>query len=125
MTRILYLSYDGMTDPLGQSQVLPYLTSLDNGREIHIISCEKASEFSKYQSDVRKIISTKNIVWYPLVYHKYPPILSTVWDLWRMQRLASNLIKKKSFDLVHCRSHLMGIIGKNLKTKLMKIHQEH
>jgi len=23
--RILYLSYDGLTDPLGQSQILPYL----------------------------------------------------------------------------------------------------
>ena len=117
MTRILYLSYDGMTDPLGQSQVLPYLTNLDNGREIHIISCEKASAFNKYQSDIRKIISTKKIVWHPLVYHKYPPILSTVWDLWRIQRYASNLIKRKSFDLVHCRSHLMGIIGKNLKNR--------
>ena len=52
MTKILYLSYDGMTDPLGQSQVLPYLTNLDNDREIHIISCEKASAFKKYQSDI-------------------------------------------------------------------------
>ncbi len=25
---ILYISYDGMTDPLGQSQVLPYLKGL-------------------------------------------------------------------------------------------------
>jgi len=24
----LYLSYDGMTDPLGQSQVLPYIIGL-------------------------------------------------------------------------------------------------
>ena len=26
--RVLYLSYDGMTDPLVQSQVLPYLAGL-------------------------------------------------------------------------------------------------
>jgi hypothetical protein len=25
---VLFLSYDGMTDPLGQSQVLPYLMEL-------------------------------------------------------------------------------------------------
>jgi len=23
--RVLYLSYDGLTDPLGQSQILPYV----------------------------------------------------------------------------------------------------
>ncbi len=27
-TKVLYLSYDGMTDPLGQSQVIPYLVGL-------------------------------------------------------------------------------------------------
>ena len=26
--KILYVSYDGMTDPLGQSQVIPYLREL-------------------------------------------------------------------------------------------------
>lgn len=28
----LYLSYDGMTDPLGQSQVLPYIIGLQKKR---------------------------------------------------------------------------------------------
>ena len=28
MAKILYISYDGMTDPLGQSQVIPYLVGL-------------------------------------------------------------------------------------------------
>ena len=27
-SRVLYISYDGMTDALGQSQVLPYLCGL-------------------------------------------------------------------------------------------------
>ena len=38
---ILYLSYDGMTDPLGQSQVLPYLAGLSKkGFRFHLISFE-------------------------------------------------------------------------------------
>ena len=41
MNKILYLTYDGLTDPLGQSQVLPYLIELSKNNEIHIISCEK------------------------------------------------------------------------------------
>lgn len=117
MRKTLYLSYDGMTDPLGQSQVLPYLCNLDDDREIHLISCEKPNKYYKYKEDIQQTIRKKNIIWHPLVYHKSPPILSTVWDMLRMQNLASTLIKQQSFELVHCRSHLMGIIGKNLKKK--------
>lgn len=117
MHKTLYLSYDGMTDPLGQSQVLPYLCNLDDDREIHLISCEKSTEYHKYSEDIQQVISSKNITWHPLIYHKFPPILSTVWDMWRIQKLASSLIRQQSFELVHCRSHLMGIIGKNLKKK--------
>ena len=37
--RALYISYDGMTDPLGRSQVLPYLEGLaKRGHEITLVS---------------------------------------------------------------------------------------
>ena len=78
MHKTLYLSYDGMTDPLGQSQVLPYLCNLDDDREIHLISCEKSTEYHKYSEDIQQIISSKNITWHPLVYHKFPPIRETL-----------------------------------------------
>jgi hypothetical protein len=41
---VIYISYDGMTDPLGQSQVIPYLIGLTKkGHNISIISCEKTT----------------------------------------------------------------------------------
>ncbi len=44
MTTSVFLSYDGMTDPLGQSQVLPYLEGLAaSGHRIHIVSAEKST----------------------------------------------------------------------------------
>lgn len=40
--QVLYISYDGMTDPLGQSQVLPYLVGLSKeGFQFTLVSCEK------------------------------------------------------------------------------------
>ena len=40
--KVLYISYDGMTDPLGQSQVLPYLEGLaKKNYAITLISFEK------------------------------------------------------------------------------------
>ena len=41
MNHVLYLSYDGMADPLGQSQVLPYLEGLvSKGHKFSLISFE-------------------------------------------------------------------------------------
>ena len=38
---VLYLSYDGLMEPLGQSQILPYLRQLAKGRKITLITFEK------------------------------------------------------------------------------------
>jgi len=44
--KILFISYDGMTDPLGQSQVIPYLTNLTKfGYAFTILSCDKADTY--------------------------------------------------------------------------------
>ena len=43
---VLYISYDGMLEPLGQSQVLSYLEVLARGRRIHLISFEKAGDWA-------------------------------------------------------------------------------
>jgi hypothetical protein len=45
MAGVLYISYDGMLEPLGQSQVLSYLRHLAVDREIHLISFEKADDW--------------------------------------------------------------------------------
>ncbi len=53
---ILYISYDGMTDPLGQSQVLPYLSGLTKyGYCFTILSFEKRERFIKEGKNIRKI----------------------------------------------------------------------
>ncbi len=45
---VLYISYDGMTDPLGQSQVLPYLIGLsEQGYAFDLISFEKKERFEQ------------------------------------------------------------------------------
>ena len=48
MEKILYISYDGMTDQLGQSQVIPYMQGLAKlGQKITILSAEKKDAFFK------------------------------------------------------------------------------
>ena len=69
--QILYLSYDGMTDPLGQSQVLPYIIGLTkNGYEFTLISCEKKEKYLENKTIIENICLANNIDWQPLFYTK-------------------------------------------------------
>lgn len=113
---ILYLTYDGLTDPLGQSQVLPYLVGLSEaGYSITIISCEKPLAFSRRKSTIDKICADAGIRWHPLPYTKSPPVVSTLGDLKRMRDKAEELQTKRPFDLIHCRSYLPVLIALKFK----------
>ena len=71
MKNILYLSYDGMTDPLGQSQVLPYLVGLSKkGFQFTLISFEKPDRYFQEKSKIEALCIEHNIDWRPLLYTK-------------------------------------------------------
>jgi glycosyltransferase involved in cell wall biosynthesis len=107
-----------MTDPLGRSQVLPYLVGLSrHGIRFHLISFEKQETFEKHRQAVEGIVSKAGIQWHPISYTKKPPILSTIWDIYRMERLASQLIHKHGINAIHCRSYISGLVGMKLKRK--------
>lgn len=116
MKNVLYLSYDGMTDPLGQSQVLPYLTGLSKkGYRFTLISFEKPDRFEQEKNKIEALCSENNIHWKPLVYTKRPPVLSTIFDIRKMNKTAFALHREKHFQLVHCRSYISALIGLKLK----------
>lgn len=107
-----------MTDPLGQSQVLPYLLGLANFKiEIHLISFEKQEKFNAKKEIIEGLIQNKSVIWYPLTYHQKPPVLSTIFDLWQLNKKANAIIEKHSIGLVHCRSYISSLVGLALKRK--------
>lgn len=116
--KALYISYDGMTDALGQSQVLPYLVGLSKkGVQITLISCEKPEKLEQFREKIEAICQQATIDWHPLKYTKRPPLLSTLWDLWTIKRKAKQLHRTKKFDLVHCRSYIAALAGMDLKKR--------
>lgn len=117
--KVLYLSYDGMTDPLGQSQVLPYLLGLSKlGHQIHLVSFEKPEVFAIEKTIIENVISKSNIIWHPQSYTKTPPIISTLKDLWVLHKICKKLHKTHKFDFIHCRSYLTTLIALKLKRKM-------
>ncbi len=107
-----------MTDPLGQSQVIPYLIGLSKkGYRFTLISCEKKENLTG-KNKIQAILDANNITWEPLVYTKKPPVFSTIYDIIRIKRLALQLHKKNNFSVVHCRSYIAALIGLQLKKEL-------
>ncbi len=117
-TGVLYLSYDGMTDPLGQSQVIPYLAELTkHGYHFHLVSFEKPDNYKKYNDQISELLQKHNITWHPLPYTKNPPVISTVIDLNRMKRKAEQIITENTIKIIHCRSYISGMAGLSLSKK--------
>jgi glycosyltransferase involved in cell wall biosynthesis len=117
LKQVLYLSYDGLTDPLGQSQVLPYIKGLaSNGRSFTVISFEKNKASYSYQ-EIFNSISSSNIDWIPISYTKQPPILSTIWDVYKLKQKVKNLIRNRKVDVIHCRSYITSLVGLEMKKK--------
>ena len=115
---ILYLSYDGLTDPLGQSQILPYLKGLSQyGYHFTILSFEKKDRYQKEKTIIDQLTKESNIEWVPLSFTSNPPLLSKFYDAVRMKRKAAALQRQKGFHMVHCRSYVAADAGLYLKRK--------
>src|ERR1035437_9755262 len=103
--KIIFISIDGMCDPLGQSQVLPYLTRLsEKGFAITIISCEKRGNFEKNKTIILDIIAKYKLEWKYFFYETHIPLLSQRKNLSNLQKLTEKeiLLKNKNV-LLHCR----------------------
>ena len=117
--RILFISYDGMTDPLGQSQVIPYLTGLTKfGYTFTILSCDKPDRYALHKVYIQKLLAPYPIEWVSIPYHKYPPVLSSWYDYRMLRKTAVKLHSKQKFDLVHTRVGVPALVGYWLKRNL-------
>ncbi len=114
----LYISYDGMTDPLGESQVIPYLKELSKKNiNIKILSAEKPEIYNSRKKHISEKLNKFGIKWIPVTYTKNPPVVSTIKDIYKLKRTARKLYKTNKFDIVHCRSYISAFVGLYLKKK--------
>lgn len=111
--RCLYLTYDGLLDPLGRSQVLPYLEGLvPKGIEMFVISFEKRQAWrSREKSLYQKRLAQQGIHWIPLRYHKWPPVFSTLFDVFQGMVACGWLCVRKPPRLVHARGYVASLLA--------------
>jgi len=115
---ILYITYDGLTDPLGQSQVLPYVMGLANkGFSMIILSYEKKDNYGKFKEEISKKLADNNIQWKPMKYHARFSVLSTAFDLLNGIFAVRKMIGAQHVKIVHCRSYVSAFLGLMLKKR--------
>jgi glycosyltransferase involved in cell wall biosynthesis len=120
--RVLYISYNGMLDPLGQSQVIPYLKELSRaGIQFTLLSFERPQAFTRAGVEMcaalRRELAGSEIDWHWLRYHQKPSLPATCYDVWAGIRYGSRLVRRKQIEMIHARSHIPAAIALRLKRR--------
>ena len=118
----VFVSIDGMTDALGQSQVLPYLVGLaKKGNKVGVISCEKKENWDLQHQTIQAIVSEAGISWDYCFYNTGKPFISQIQNYLALKKIVISKILNKetpSNIVLHCRSYLAGLIGLYCKRKM-------
>ena len=120
--RVLFISYNGMLDPLGQSQVIPYLRELARaGVRFTLLSFERSAAFGTEGrdrcADLKRQLAAAGIEWHWLRYHQKPSLPATMYDVANGVRLAKKLVRRNRIELLHARSHIPATIALALKRR--------
>ncbi|XSG74112.1 glycosyltransferase [Herpetosiphon llansteffanensis] len=119
MLKTLYITYDGLLDPLGQTQILPYLEGLaaQHGHQFVILSFEKAARWAdvaRRQALIERL-QRHNFVWLPLHYHQRPTLPATLYDLILGLWTATVAVQRHQIQALHIRSTVPLTLGLLLK----------
>jgi glycosyltransferase involved in cell wall biosynthesis len=98
---------------LGQGQVVAYLEKLAPGRQIHLISFEKAADWADKErlQAMRNRLGAAGIAWHPLRYHKSPSAPATAFDIAAGSALAVSLARRHQLGIVHARSYVPALMA--------------
>ena len=113
--RALYLCYFGLTEPLVQTQVLPYLREIAcGGTPISLLTFEpqmKTRWSPAAIEEQRQRLRDEGIDWHLLPYHKRPTLPATLYDIVAGAFRAGRIARREKIAIFHGRSHVGAAIG--------------
>ncbi len=111
---VLYVSYDGLLEPLGESQVVAYVEALAlRGTSLAVLSFEKPGDLGDDArvEAMRTRLSRAAVDWIPLRYHRSPSLPATAYDVAGGVRAARSYLRGRRVALVHGRGYTGGLIA--------------
>lgn len=113
--RAIYVSYDGALDPLGASQVVPYLLGLAaRGVSITLLTFEKPARWRQVpaRDEMRHRLEAHGIRWRALRYHKRPRLAGTLLDVVAGSRTIAREASRFEPALIHCRGDVASLMAR-------------
>ncbi len=108
---VLYVSFNGIFDPVGQSQILPYLKGLAlEGYKFRLVTFEKKDSLENV--DVQRMksqLAEIDIRWYALERSEGAGLFTKFSDVCKGVRLVLRLLDEK-IDILHARSYVAALI---------------
>ena len=114
MPTILYISLTGMTEPLGRSQVLEYLSDLSVNNSLYLISFERKEDIAALDT-IKDLTIKKGIQWHHFIYSNQYGLFSTLLQILKATTFASRWIKTHEIQIIHARSIIPAVMGLLLK----------
>ena len=109
---VLYITYDGLLDPLGPSQILPYIKDISKHQEeVVVVSFEKSEQLLHGKDALLFDLQEYPVEWKPLLFTKGLGFFGKLLDLSRMYLKAFIIICKYNIRVVHTRSHPPAQVG--------------
>ncbi len=113
--RVIYVTYDGALDPLGASQVVPYLLGLAaRGFAITLVSFEKPIRWARTaaRDEMQRRLEGCGIRWRALKYHKRPRLAGTLVDILAGSRIIAREVALGAPVLIHCRGDVATVMAR-------------
>lgn len=110
---VLYLSYDGLLEQLGQSQVFQYLRGLSREHSIVLLTYEKPSDWNDVtrRTDAQRRVREAGLRWVALTYHRRPAAIAKIYDVTVGFCVACCLVIRYRVRLIHSRSYVATLIA--------------
>lgn len=115
--RILYISYDGMLEPLGESQVVSFLIPVAQKERVTLLSYEKGRDLRDRArlKAMEDRLRSHGITWIRMRYHQRPLLVAKVWDILRGYLKAFSLCARWKIQIVHARGYVASLLALFLK----------
>jgi glycosyltransferase involved in cell wall biosynthesis len=119
VSRVLFISYNSLIEPLGPTQILPYVRALAGTFDVSVLSFEKpvrsVEEDARDRAATMARLGAAGIEWFTLTYHKRPSLPATLFDIACGQVRIAREHRRRPFDLLHARGYVPAAIAGGIK----------
>lgn len=114
--RTAFVSYNSLIEPLGPTQIVPYVLGLAGEHDVTVISFEKPTgrwprDDARDRDATTRRLQAAGVTWVQRTYHKWPSLLATLfdiltglWTLWQTHQY-------QPWQLVHARGAVPGAMA--------------